>query len=78
MLAVTATQRVRYERILERGLSTDHIDFETFVVQEDKEAQNDDPMKQNIAACISMADIVISNDGTVEELQKAVEVALAL
>ncbi len=73
LLAVDADRRLRYGRITARGLSTDHVDFATFVRQEDLEMASDDPAGQNLAAVMAMADCRIENDGTLEELQERVE-----
>ena len=48
MLGVDAPKQMRYERIIERGNSTDHISFDQFVEQENKEMSNTDPTMQNI------------------------------
>ncbi len=73
LLAITADQKKRYERILVRGSSTDHITFEKFVSDEDREMTNTDPNKQNIAGCIAVAEYVIENDGSLEELHTKID-----
>ncbi len=77
LLAVDADQRVRYERIIARGSSTDHVDFATFEAQEAREMQNTDPEKQNIAAVMAMADYRIENVRSVDELHARVDEMLA-
>jgi dephospho-CoA kinase len=67
-LAIDADQRLRYERAMTRGNESDHVSFEKFQEQEQAEMTTMDVNKQNISACMAMADIVVSNDGTVEEL----------
>ncbi|MES2436690.1 MAG: AAA family ATPase [Patescibacteria group bacterium] len=76
LFAVDADLKLRYERILERGLSTDHISFEQFVIDENKEMDSKELWKQNIRACISQADFVFENNGTIEELSVKVEEVL--
>ena len=73
LFAVDADQRVRYDRIYLRGSETDHVSFETFKANEEREMSNDDPNKQNLGACIKQADFVFQNNGTIEELHQQVE-----
>jgi dephospho-CoA kinase len=71
--AVDALPEVRYKRIAERASETDHISYETFLANEKREMTNSDPFKQNIAACMALADITLRNDGAVEEFYRDVE-----
>ena len=68
LLAVDADARIRYERIRSRGSSTDRIDFDTFLSDEKREFTSEDPNRQNLKKCIEMADAVLINNGTIEEL----------
>ena len=72
LFAVDANSKTRYNRIKQRKSSTDMISYEEFLEQEQKEMQNDDPNKQNLAKCISIADYVFDNNGTEKELEKRV------
>lgn len=76
LFAVDADPKIRYERILERKSSTDKISFQEFIDNEKREMENTDPNKQNISKCISMADYVFKNNGTIDELYKKVEIIL--
>ncbi|MCL2413003.1 MAG: hypothetical protein FWC98_02580, partial [Bacteroidales bacterium] len=73
LFAVDADIRKRYERIVKRGSATDHIDFETFVENENREMTTTDPTKQNLAECIKKADYVFTNDKDITDLQQDVE-----
>lgn len=73
LLAVNALPETRYQRITLRGSATDHITFEKFLSDEEREMKSSDSHKQNLGACIQLADYVISNDGSVEDLQNNVE-----
>ncbi|MDD5086560.1 MAG: AAA family ATPase [Candidatus Nanoarchaeia archaeon] len=73
LFAVDADPKKRYERVLNRKSSTDSISFKEFIDNEKREMQSKDPNKQNLSKCISMADYVFDNNGTVEELYKKVE-----
>ncbi len=73
MFAVDADQKLRYERITARASETDHVSFEEFKQNEDREMTSTDPNKQNLSKCISMADHVLNNNSTIEELKKEVD-----
>ena len=73
LLAVDAAPHLRYERIKMRNSITDHIDYDTFLANEKREMTSDDPNKQNLKKCIEMADFVIRNDGSLNELYEQLE-----
>jgi len=68
ILAVDADRPVRYERVVLRGSETDHISFEEFCVQEDREMASTEPWDMNIFGVMERADVTILNNGTQEEL----------
>jgi len=76
LFAVDADPKVRYERIFARQSETDRIDFETFLENEKREMDADDPNKQNLRKCIEMADFVFVNEGSIEELNEKIEKVL--
>ena len=78
LLAVDAEPKIRYERIKLRQSSTDHIDFETFLENEQREMSSTNPNNQNLHACIGRADITLTNNGTREELYRQLEEKLKL
>jgi dephospho-CoA kinase len=73
LVAVDAAPRVRYERVVKRGLSTDTVSYDDFIRQEDAEMKNAQPFAQNIAACMAMADMVLYVDGDIATLEAEVE-----
>jgi dephospho-CoA kinase len=73
LIAVDADSHIRFERIQERKSSTDNIDYETFIANENREMNTTDPNKQNLSKCIAMADFVLNNDGNMEELKREVK-----
>ena len=75
--AVDADPKTRYERIRLRGSETDHIDYDTFLSNEKREFDNTDPNKQNLQACMAMADTTLRNDGDIEELHRKIDEILA-
>jgi dephospho-CoA kinase len=76
LYSVDTERSLRYERILLRGSETDHVSFETFCANEDRELSSTDPNKQNLSACMAMADHHFSNNGTFEELYTQIDAAL--
>lgn len=73
ILVVTAPLEVRYERAKQRGRIGDDVSFEAFVAIEEKESSNSNPNAQNVNAIAAMADIVINNDKTLEDLYQTLE-----
>lgn len=74
LLAVDAERTIRFNRIQSRKSSTDHIDFDTFVIQEDRElsgSEGDHDM--NVTAVMKMADHTIMNNGTLSELHSEID-----
>jgi dCMP deaminase len=74
--AVDADIETRYGRIIEREGSVEdekRFSFDEFVKREQEQMGNSDPTKQNLKACIEMADYVFRNDWTIGELRGKVE-----
>jgi len=78
LLAIDADPKIRYERIIGRSSSTDNVSFEKFLTDEQREMESTDPNKQNLSKCIGMADFVINNNGTLEELNLKLEEILKI
>ena len=68
LFAVDADRKLRYERITERKSATDAVSFETFVQNEEREMETNDPNKQNLRRCIEMADYVLYNNNSIDKL----------
>jgi len=77
LLAVNAPAETRYKRILKRQSETDQVSFETFLENEKREMQSDDPNKQNLSRCIALADFLFENKESIEELQLQVDKSLS-
>ena len=73
LFAVTANQKIRYERIKLRQSEKDSVSFKEFQRQEEREMQDTDPNAQNLLKCIEMADFLINNDGSLENLYEQIE-----
>ncbi len=76
LLAVNADLKTRYNRILKRNSETDHITFEKFKEDNEREMTSTDPYSQNIQACIELADALIYNNESIDELRASVDKAL--
>jgi dephospho-CoA kinase len=76
LLAVDADPELRYQRILLRESETDQVTRKTFLENEKREMNTTDPNKQNLKKCIEMADFILLNNGTKEELIRQVEKVL--
>jgi|SRR3989344_3270015 len=68
IIGIDADVRIRYERIRARRSSKDAISFEQFIAQEHSEMNPGNPTKQDLRGALARADVVITNDGTLEEL----------
>ncbi len=73
VLGVDADSHLRYERALGRKSVKDAVTYEEWKAQEQAESNPDDDTKQNIFGALALADYTIMNDGTMEELHKAVD-----
>lgn len=72
LFAVDCDPVIRFNRIKARASETDQVDFETFLENEKREMETEDPNKQNLKRCIKMADFVFDNSGTVKVLYEKV------
>ncbi len=72
LVAVDADPEIRFERVKARGRENDPTTYEAFLELEAKEAHSPDPTTQQLNRTAEMADAVVSNDGTVEELREQV------
>ena len=77
LLAVNADQKLRFDRAIARKSASDFVSFEKFQEQERLESENSDPSKQNINACIEMADYVVNNNWDIEALHKQLDEIIA-
>jgi len=76
LFAVDADPMLRYDRIVMRNSETDRISYSTFIANEEREMQSNDPAKQNIGRCIEKADYIFKNNSGITELYKQLEEVL--
>ena len=77
LFAVDADPKQRFERIKLRKSETDHVDFSTFLKNEEREMTSTDPNNQNLRGCIERADYLFKNNGTIEELLQSVDLIIS-
>ncbi|MEN9390200.1 MAG: hypothetical protein RLZZ283_300 [Candidatus Parcubacteria bacterium] len=73
LLGVDADPKIRYERAVARGSEKDNVSFEKFMADEERESVSETPERMNLRKCLALADAVVMNNGTIEELQQQVE-----
>lgn len=74
LIAIDASQQIRFERIVKRNRDIDPKIWEEFVATDERDQGKDQPeYGQQVRKCIEMADVVLQNDGSLEEFQKKVE-----
>jgi dCMP deaminase len=71
LLGVHAGQAARFARSKARGREGAPQNLDQFMAEEDRELQSPDPVKQQLIATWNMADVVVTNDGSVEELHRS-------
>jgi dCMP deaminase len=76
LLAIEADQRVRFERGKSRGREGPARTLDQFVHEEERELASNDPTTQQLLATERLADITISNNGTLEELHRKLDALL--
>lgn len=77
LFAVDADAKLRYERVVERASETDKIDYETFLRNEEREMNSTDPNKQNLSACIALADFRFENNDSFDGLYHQIDEVLS-
>jgi dCMP deaminase len=76
LLAIEASQKLRFERSLKRSREGAAKTLAEFVAQEARELQSDIPTQQQLVATRALADLVVSNDGTVSDLHRQLDASL--
>ncbi len=76
LIAITAPQRIRYERIRKREREGDPTSFKDFKKLDNKENRGK-TKGQEINRCIRASDFVIANKGSLQQLKKKVDKILA-
>ncbi len=79
IIGIDAPQEKRYEMFKNRGANTAGIDsFEQFKELDDREINGTDAHSQRVGDCLKMADVIIQNDETIEDLKNEVNKAIGV
>ena len=73
LIAIDADQMLRYERVQTRRSETDKVTYEEFVAHEAFESNDPNPHGMQKQKVIEMADYLILNNGTTEDLYVTLE-----
>ncbi|HVZ12666.1 MAG TPA: AAA family ATPase [Patescibacteria group bacterium] len=72
VIGIVADQPTRYERLKARGAVNENLTFEQFRELDNRELQQADAYAQQVQKCLDAADIIIDNNGSMEELDKQI------
>jgi len=72
LVSVDAPVQLRYERVMDRNRPGDRVTLDQFIAQEDRQLRGG-KTEQNLMACIQGADILLTNEGSEEELIQRLE-----
>lgn len=77
LIAVDAPRELRWERIKARGREGDPKTWEEFIEVDERDQGFGEPLYgQRVRECIQMANIILTNDGTKEDLEKKIDEVL--
>jgi len=73
LVFIDAPIKIRFNRIIDRKREKDPITFEDFKKVEEKELESSDSASQQLVKCREMANFIIHNDSSFEELYKKID-----
>lgn len=76
LLAVVADPEVRFERSKKRGREQAAQTLEQFIEEERRELESDNPASQQLELTRKKADLVVTNNGTIEDLHRHLDQVL--
>ncbi len=76
LLCIDAAVRLRFERSRQRGREAAPQTLEQFLAEESKELDSQDPASQQLTATRRLADVTVTNDGTITELHGQLDLIL--
>jgi dCMP deaminase len=76
LLAIEADQATRFERSRARARENAAQTLQQFIEEEARELESDNPANQQLIATQQKADLIVGNDGTLEELHRRLDTLL--
>ncbi len=76
LLGVEADEHVRFERSRARAREGAAQTLQQFMAEEERELNSDDPASQQLVATHRLADVVVNNNGSVENLHQKLEMLI--
>jgi dCMP deaminase len=73
LLAVEADENARFERSRKRGREQAAETLQQFIAEEARELDSDNPASQQLLATRQKADMVVTNNGTIEDLHRRLD-----
>jgi len=72
LIALDAPLALRFERVAKRGRNESAPDLASFLRKEEEE-NGSDPDAQQLGRCMALADRILINDGTLDDLHRKLE-----
>jgi len=73
LIGIRAPRKLRFMRILERNRTGDSKTYKEFIDNEKKENIDNCSTNQQLRLCMKYADVIINNNGSLEELYKKID-----
>jgi dCMP deaminase len=73
LMALEADETVRFERSRKRGRESAARTLQQFIEEERRELHSNNPASQQLQATREMADLVVANNGTLEQLHRTLD-----
>lgn len=73
LLAVEADEGIRFERSRKRGREQAAETLQQFIAEEERELDSDNPASQQLLATRQKADMVVTNNGSLEDLHRRLD-----
>mgnify|MGYP001566146484 FL=1 len=75
LISLDSPQKIRFERMLNRAKESDPKTWEGFLEIDERDfGDKTNELGQQVGKCMTLADFEILNEGTLEELNKKVEI----
>lgn len=79
LIGIDAPREIRFERIVKRAKYSDEKTFEEFINLDERDLGKNEPeYGQQVKKCLEKADLILINDGTIEDFEKKLNEILNL